>query len=143
MILTNYDGIPFRILRDGRSVTYTDWRIVSAAKKEHVPYSNITITERMGHAPAVVTWRLRFHRKDDYFAFLAKLGTVGTLTVMAGFQSLKGTQVTLGNPPRWYEVLDQVSVEDIRNQEIALDGSVELDCTFERQIDPLTRLAVM
>ena len=89
-VLTNFDGIPFRIMRDGRSVTYTDWRIAPAFQKEHVPYSNITITERMGHAPAVVTWRLRFDRREEYYAFLAKLGSVGTLTVLAGFQSLKG-----------------------------------------------------
>ena len=92
---TTFDDIPFGV-ETGRAASYTDWQIETRDRSEMVPYSNILITEHIGYAPAQVTWRLHFYRRDDYFAFLAKLRTVGTLKVHAGLQSLKGTQVTLG-----------------------------------------------
>ena len=106
---TTFDDIPFGV-ETGRAASYTDWQIETRDRSEMVPYSNILITEHIGYAPAQVTWRLHFYRRADYFAFLAKLRTVGTLKVYAGLQSLKGTQVTLGNPPRVYDVLDNVKV---------------------------------
>ena len=139
---TTFDDIPFGV-ETGRAASYTDWQIETRDRSEMVPYSNILITEHIGYAPAQVTWRLHFYRRDDYFAFLAKLRTVGTLKVHVGLQSLKGTQVTLGNPPRVYELLDNVKIAEIRNQTLFIDGGAECDVTFERMVDPITREAVV
>lgn len=143
MILTNFDDIHFHIEADARSGVYSDWSIEPIETQELVPYSSIWITEHIGYEPATVTWRLEFDTRDEYFAFLAKLRTIGTLTVLAGFQSLKGTQETLGNPPRVYEVLDNVKVARISNQALTVDGTTLCTVTFERLVDPVTRLAVV
>lgn len=140
--MTNFDDIPFRVMADSSSGVYTDWTIDPIEVSELVPYSSIWITEHIGYQPATVTWRIEFDDRETYFAFLAKLRAVGTLTVLAGFQSLKGTQETLGNPPRVYEVLDQVKVLRIANQSLEIDGTSSCSVTFERLVDPITRLAV-
>lgn len=143
MILTNFDDIHFRIEADARSGVYSDWNITPIEVSEMVPYSSIWITEHIGYQPATVTWRLEFDDRETYFAFLAKLRAVGTLTILAGFQSLKGTQVTLGNPPRVYEVLDQVKLVRIADQSLEVGGTSSCSATFERNVDPITRLAVI
>lgn len=143
MIMTNFDKIYFRIEADPLSGVYTDWRIEPIEVSELVPYSSIWITEHVGYEPARVTWQLNFDDREAYFAFLAKLRTVGTLTVLAGFQSLKGEQKTLGNPARLYELLDQVKLVGIADQALEVDGSASCRATFERLVDPITRLAVV
>lgn len=141
--MTNFDDIPFRVMADSSSGVYTDWTIEPIEVSELVPYSSIWITEHIGYQPATATWRIEFGDRETYFAFLAKLRAVGTLTVLAGFQSLKGTQETLGNPPRVYEVLDNVKIARIANQMIEVDGTASCTVTFERMVDPITRLAVV
>lgn len=137
-----FDEIPFSVEADSSSGVYTDWTIEPIEVQEIVPYSSIWITEHIGYQPAQVSWRLVFDDRETYFAFLAKLRTVGTLTVLAGFQSLKGTEVTRGNPPRVYEVLDQVKLARISNQSLEIGGETSCTATFERMVDPVTRLAV-
>ena len=141
-MMTNFDDIPFAIEADPYSGVYTDWTIEPIVVRQHVPYSSIWISETIGYEPARVAWRLTFDRKDDYYAMLARLNTVGTLTVLAGFQSLKGTQETHGNPPRVYEVLDNVQIAAITSVEFHVGGHVECSVAFERMVDPVTRLAV-
>lgn len=143
MSFCTFDDIPFHVMADSTSGVYSDWTIEPIEVQEMVPYSSIWITEHIGYQPAQVTWKLELDDRDTYFAFLAKLRTVGTLTVLAGFQSLKGTEETRGNPPRVYDVLDQVKLTRIRNQAIHVDGSVSCSVTFERLVDPITRLAVV
>ena len=143
MILTNFDDIPFAIEADPRSGVYTDWSIQAIETSEMVPYSSIWVTEIIGYEPARVMSNLDFERREDYFAFLGKLQSVGTLMVLHGYQSLLGTEVTLGNPPRVYDVLDNVKVSRIANQSIEVDGHVTCSVTFERLVDPVTRMAVV
>lgn len=141
MIRCSFDGIEFDIL----GITGTDWDIPAARHKEHVPYSNITIVEHTGHGLARVTWDLLFHRRDDYFAFLARYGqaTPGTLMVPAGLQSLKGTVVTRGNPPVWMDVLDNVAIDEIGRRTLYRSGKAKVEVTFERAVDPISRTAVV
>lgn len=141
--MTNFDDIPFRVMADSSSGVYTDWTIEPIEAMELVPYSSIWITEHIGYQPATVSWRIEFDDRETYFAFLAKLRTVGTLTVLAGFQSLKGTQRTLGNPAQVYDVLDQVKVSRIANQSLEIGGTASCTVTFERMVDPITRLALV
>lgn len=141
---TGFDDIRFGIRRDKGSGMYRDWGgIEPIYAEEQIPYSNITIRELIGFTPAIVTWRLWFGCRHQYEAFLSRLGTAGTLTCLAGYQSLKGEQTTLGNPPRVYEQLDQVLLRAMPTRERYVDGVIEVDATFERAADPVTRLAVL
>lgn len=142
-MMTTFDKIPITILADPRSGVYRDWTIEAIENAEQIPYSGLWVEEEIGYARAVVTWTLAFATRDDYFAFLAKLRQIGTLVVLAGFQSLKGTQVQRGNPARVYDVLDEVRVARIENVRLYVGGEAEADVTFTRTVDPVTRLAVV
>lgn len=140
---TGFDGIRFEILADAGSGVYLDWGGMEPIyARQQIPYSNQVVRELIGYSPAVVTWRLQICR-DDYPDLLARIGTVGDLTVLAGYQSLAGTQTTLGNPPAVYEVLDQVLLSAMPTREFHVDGYVEIDATWERAFDPVSRLAVV
>lgn len=136
----SFDDIPFDIL--GGAID--DWTIQAVRSKEQVPYSNITIVEHIGHAPARVTWDLLFSRRDDWFAFVSRFGdpATGTLMLPTGLQSLKGDVVTRGNPAVWMDVLDAVAIDDIGKATLYRGGKVRASVTFERQINPITREAV-
>ena len=136
-----FDDIPFDI----SGPVSADWTIRAERRKEHVPYSNITIVEHIGHAPARVTWDLLFPSRDDWFAFVARAATPapGTLVMPANLQSLKGTQGFIGEPPMVMDILDNVYVDEIGTNTMYRDGRVKASVTFERQVDPVTRLAVV
>lgn len=138
----SFDDIEFDILGGG---AIEDWSIQALRQKEQVPYSNITIVEHIGHAPARVTWDLLFRTRDDWFAFVARFGNPapGTLMLPTGLQSLKGTVVTRGNPPVWMDVLDHVSIDEIGKSTMYRGGKVRASVSFERQVDPITREAVV
>ena len=140
MSYCKFDGIPFDIL-----TPMEDWQIRAIRVKEMVPYSNIHITEHIGYAPATATWTLMFHTRNDWFEFVARVGsdTPGTLTIPYGLQSLKGTQITRDNPPRVYDVLDNVSIDNVGQSTMYRGGRVKVLVTFERLVDPITRLAVI
>lgn len=140
---TGFDDIRFAILADPDADVYRDWDGMEPIyAEEQIPYSNIVVSELIGFTPATVTWRLELSR-DAYHALLARLGTSGTLTVLAGYQSLRGEQVTRGTPGRVYERLDQVRLRALPRREHHVDGSVEIEATFERAVDPVTRRAVV
>lgn len=134
-----FDDIPFDILHPMK-----DWQIRAVRVKELVPYSNITIVEQIGHEPATATWELLFYTREDWFAFVSRFGNSapGTLRLPIGLQSLKGAQETRDNPPVVYDILDNVSVEAIGQATMHIGGKVKVQVTFERQVDPITRLAV-
>lgn len=140
---TGFDGIRFEILADRDSGVYRDWGGMEPIyAEEQIPYSNLVTRELMGFTPALVTWRLQIPCQESYNALLARLGTVGTLTVLAGYQSLKGEQTTLGNPPMVYELLDNVLLRAMPTREHHPDGFREVEATFQRAFDPASRLAV-
>lgn len=141
-MMTNFDGIPFMVHVDPASGVYRDWSGMEPIFiDEQIPYSNLTVSELIGFTPAVVTWRLEM-RREDYYALLSRLGTTGTLTVLAGYQSLKGTQITRGNPGVVYEQLDNVRLRAMPSREHHVGGIVEVEATFERAVDPVMRTAV-
>lgn len=141
---TGFDGIRFEILADPNSGVYTDWGGMEPVYvREQIPYSNRWTRELIGFTPAVVTWRIQISCKHRYNELLARIGTVGELTVLANYQSLKGTTTTLGNPARLYEVLDEVLLVAMPVREHHVDGYREVEITFERAFDPVSRLATV
>ena len=135
-----FDGIQFHIIHP-----MTDWRIVAHRIKEHVPYSNITVVENIGHAPATASWDLLFYSQADWHAFVSRFGAraPGTLRIPVGLQTLKGTQETRNNPPCVYDVLDNVVIDSVQAARMYMGGKVKVSVTFERMVDPVTRLAVV
>ncbi len=139
---TGFDDIRFDIQADTQSGVYTDWGgIEPIYAEQQVPFSNQVVRELIGFSPAIVTWRLQFACRHQYYALLARLGTTGTLTVLADYQSLKGTQITRGNPATVYEQLDQVLLRALPVRELHPDGYTEVEATWQRSVDPVTRLA--
>lgn len=139
---TGFDDIRFGILADEQSGVYTDWGgIEPIYAEEQVPFSNIVVRELIGFSPAIVTWRLQIACRHQYYALLSRLGTTGTLTVLAGYQSLRGTQITRGNPAKVYEALDQVLLRAMPVRELHPDGYTEVEAVWQRSVDPVTRLA--
>lgn len=141
LIKTGFDDIPFRVIRRGERGEYADWIITPVSQETHIPGTNITYVETMGYLPARVTWPLEFCCSAAYYALLARYRTAGTLTVLAGFQSLKGTQATYGN--RVYERLDQTFLYAIDETPHFVGGVVQASVTFWRAVDPVTREAVL
>ena len=100
----------------------------------------VSETQIVSIGPSTVQWRLWFPTLDDYWAMLAKLGTVDTLTVPLHVQSHRGTvredhglQV-VALPSTLLLALDADTPE--------IDGDIEAVATFQRHIDPVTGLAV-
>lgn len=138
---TGFDGVLFDIAADPRSGVYRDWIIRPVVRETHIPGTNRTYIERLGYEPARVTWTLRFWHPNDYYDLLEKYLMTGTLTVLAGYQSLKGTDYHhLGHD---YTELDNVVLREIGDSPHFVDGVVETEVTFQRAVDPVTRLAVV
>jgi hypothetical protein len=137
-----FDDIRFRIMRDsGAQGQIPDWSIVPVINAKHVPASNTSVTQYMGMGLANVTWRLRFDCRHQYYAFIAKLATSGTLRVLYGMQSHAGTQVT--KLDRVYEELPNTLLIGLANAATFIGGRVEVQATFQRAFDPVTRLEVV
>ena len=140
--MTTFDGVPFDLLIDRTARAAVDWIVTPDIVRERVPYSNITVTEHTGFGPARIAWEAMLDTREDYYALVARIGTTGTLVLPAGIQSLRGTETTLGNPPQVYDVLDGVELAELGDPVLYLSGSVRATLTFQRPVDPVTRLAV-
>jgi hypothetical protein len=138
---TGFDDIRFRIRRSAdRRGQYTDWTITPVVHSTHIPGTGRTYIEHLGYEPARVTWTIAFDCRHHYHALLKRLMTSGTLTVLAGLQSLKGAQATYGN--RVYERLDSTLLVDLSDTQLFVGGTVGTRATFIRTVDPVTREAV-
>jgi hypothetical protein len=135
--------VPFRIQAEGNSVTYRDWTIKPVLVQTHIPGTNETVVEHLGFHPAVVAWTLRFASTAEYEQLLELSMRMGTLRVLAGLQSLKGSAVTDHLLGRDYELLDEVLLLDIDDTPHLIGGQVTARVTFQRAVDPVTRLAVV
>ncbi len=142
-LLTGFDDVPFRIMRGGQAGEYRDWIIKPVVQITHIPGTNRTYTEHLGYEPARATWTLRFCCVEGFNALLARYMTVGTLTVLHGYQSLRGSAEPQHILGRDYEMLDNVFLLDIGDTPHFVGGAVEAEATFQRAVDPVTRLAVI
>lgn len=140
---TNFDEVYFTIRADDRSGSYTDWDIRERTVETPIPGTNRVYVERLGFDPATVTWTIEFCCADEYYELLSRYGYTGTLTVMEGRQSLKGDAVARERYGNLYEALENTRLVAISNAPHFIDGSVEVDVTFKRTVDPVTRLAVI
>jgi hypothetical protein len=136
---TGFEGVPFAIRRAGREGEYADWTIKPVSTATHIPGTNTTYVETMGYPPARVTWAVELCCRRAYHALLARYRTEGTLTVLAGLQSLRGRQATHGE--RVYEELDRTLLHEIGEVAHLVGGGVRATVTFWRAVDPVTREA--
>lgn len=138
-----FAGIHFSITRDAEGV-YRDWTFRPRVITRHIPGSNRADVQHMGTPPATVTWRLGFAPGTAYPAFVAKLGTQGRLTILAGregsFTSAKGIVQAIHD--QIYEHLDGVLLLAVEETAFQVDGYVECNATFMRAMNPLDGQAV-
>lgn len=134
-----FDDIRFRVLESGDGV-YPDWRIEPTIITRHIPGSNRAIIQHMGTPPATLTLRLAFDDVPTYRRMVARLGTNGTLTLLANFTSAVGT--TFHRHGRDYEAYSATMLVGVDRTAIDPDGMVETDMTFQRAFNPVTGTAV-
>lgn len=132
-------GVRFRIARDGDG-EYRDWDYRPTIVTDHIPGSNIAVSQYLGTPPVTVTWRLEFDDVAMYRRFRARLATTGTLTILAGFSSAQGVVEVIQDYR--YEHLDGVQLMAIEDVVFDIDGIVSCAATFQRAMDPVTGLAV-
>lgn len=97
-------------------------------------------TELISFEPSSVSWLLSFDTMADYWALLAKLATVDTLTMLANTQSHRGTYISVHGIG--YVALSFTMLDDLTDPLVEVDGAIEASAVFTRQIDPRTGLAV-
>lgn len=135
--------VPFTILADRDTGIYRDWAIPEVEVHTHIPGTNRTYIESLGFALATVTWRLAFESRDTFFQLSRLRGKVGTLKVLHGFQSLKGSLPPVHSLGLDYELLDHTRIAAIPPALHEMDNWSEVDVTFSRAVDPVTGLAVL
>lgn len=134
-----FDDIRFRVLESDDGV-YPDWDVDPVIVTRPIPGSNRAIIQHMGTPPATLTLRLAFDDVPTYRRMVARLGTSGTLTLLANFTSAVG--VVRHDHGRTYEAYDATLLTRIARTAIDPDGTVETDATFQRAFDPVTGEAV-
>ncbi len=138
---TGFDDVRFRLLVDQQTGELADWAFAPIIVSKHVPNSNNTVNQIMGTPAAKVTWQLWFDCHHHFEALLGRQGTLGTLRILTGLQSLLGTQESYLD--RVYDLLDQTMLLSLASTVRYRDGHIESQATFQRAVDPVTRLAVV
>lgn len=131
-----FDDVRFGILVDVSSGAIADWESAPIVTERHIPGTNRVDIHVMGYGLATVTWRLEFDCPHQYQALRMRLGTVGTLTLVAGLQSHPGTEIT--RLDRVYEQLPNTRLATLTRLARYPDGTIEVDATFKRAFDPIT-----
>lgn len=90
--------------------------------------------------PSTVTWKLECATRVDYMALLAKLGASDTLTVLANTQTHPGVYEDIVGVG--FDHLTGTTLIALGNEQVGVEGEVQLDATFQRHIDPRTGLVV-
>lgn len=138
--LIGFDDIRFTILITGREDVYPGWRFAPTIVTRHIPGSNRAIVQHMGTPPASLSLRLEMADVDAYRALLARIGTVGSLVLLADFTSARGA--VWHEHDRDYERLDDVLLAGLADEAFRVGGEVEVTATFQRAMNPLTGKAV-
>lgn len=104
-----------------------------------IPGSNPPITEVeivWPQGPSRATWRVNVDNQTDYLALVAKTTSIDTLIVPRRVQAHAGSELS-GQVYLPHTMLLSMGPPAAR-----IDGSIEVDCTFMRQLDPATGEAV-
>lgn len=133
------NGVRFRIARDGDG-EYRDWEYRPEIVTDHIPGSNLAVSQYLGTPPATVAWSLEFDDVAMFRRFRARLATTGTLTILANYSSAQGIVEVIQD--HRYEHLDGVQVLAIEDVVFDVDGVVTCNATFQRAMDPVTGRAV-
>lgn len=132
-----FAGARFRV-RPARTGTYPDWRTPINVQVFDIPGSNSVVEQDMGSGLSTITFRLWFPDMGEYRAFAAKLRTVGTLTLLAGYTRAVGTG-HFHRDGHDYEDIPNVRLADIGDVVIPVDHvNIECDATFTTALNPAT-----
>lgn len=120
----------FRVEIQGQEDVYPDWQPVMLESTRQIAGTSSFETQVMGFGPARITLFVVFDCRADYRRFLAKVGTVATLSLLAGFTSHEGPIRThLG---RDYEQFRDTLLLAPANVQNRVGGAVECLATFQR-----------
>lgn len=133
----------FRVERDNDTGAVPDWTGSEPnIAITIIPGSFPPVVEKelISFGSATVTWRVGLDSRDDFRRLRSKLGTVGTLSILAGIQSHIGEHHPFHG--QGYEYLPNTTLMALERVTVTIDGWVEADATFLRVIDPETGQAV-
>lgn len=134
----------FRIVRDNGDGSLPEWQGTEPNIALHIiPGSFPPIVERelVSFGPATVTWRVGVDNREDFRQLRSKLGTEGTLSILAGIQSHIGEHHSFHGQD--YEYLPGTTLMALERIAVAIGGWTEADATFLRVIAPWTGAVVL
>lgn len=112
--------------------------IVTTIPGSNPPITEVEVVWPQGHS--TVTWRIDLASIADYRALLAKVATVDILGVTDNIQSHAGNTIEGGG--QLTVDLPNTLLMGLSNEAMQVDGRMEVDATFLRQLDPVTGLSV-
>ena len=130
------DRAYFRVQRDPDSGVYPDWETEDFETLRHIPGSDDNDLYDGGAGPDVLALSLYFDTRSDYRAFRARIKTIGTLHLLAGFTSITGTGFDGATGTAWhdagrdYERYAPVYLRRPRRVVNHIDGVVECEAEF-------------
>lgn len=129
--ITRFGGVPFEIQwPDGAEALMPDWSFEVYRVVRHIPGSNRNITQTLGKGPQTLTLRLELASRADLINLKELVQETDTLVLFAAMTSAPDTyQDTHGEG---YVFIDDVLLDTLGQPSVFLDGTVEVDATFQR-----------
>lgn len=127
--MTAFGTAAFQIVHEGEWLPL--WEEASTTNTIHIPGSNRSVTFLLGTGPLVVTWTVECNDATDYAALCALVQSVDTLRMPSVVAEDMGTEVDLFGAI--YTDIPDVTLLNLARPQIALDGSIQVDATFQRE----------
>lgn len=122
--LTNFDGVPFRILWDGEATAMATWSRASIVVENHIPGGNVTEVDMMGFGPWKRAFKLECEDRYVFNQLRALQQTEGTLRVPAAMNDLFDADVSeeMVGTSELYAKIENVLFVRLTDEVIQTDG---------------------
>lgn len=129
--ITRFGGVPFEIQwPDGAEALMPDWTFEVYRVVRHIPGSNRNITQTLGKGPQTVTYRLELATRADLLDLKERVLETDTLVLYAAMTSATDNYQDVHG--EGYVFIEDVELSGLGQPSIFLDGTVEVDATFQR-----------
>ena len=127
--MTEFEGAPFQIVHEGEWLPM--WEPTSNYNVIPIPGSNSSVTFLMGTGVLTATWTVECDDQSDYALLAALLQSEGTLRMPSVVAEDMGAEVDLFGAI--YTEIPDVTLLELKSPQIALNGCVQVTCTFSRE----------
>lgn len=120
---------PFQIVHEGEWLPM--WEPTSNYAIAPIPGSNSSVTFLLGTGVLTATWTVECDTQDDYALLTALLQAEGTLRMPTAVAERMGVEVNYFG--QLYTEIPDVTLLELKQPQIALNGCVQVTCTFLRE----------